>query len=97
MLGAEEPLGVLQNLVVVGGELRVGREDVRGVDVPLVEGHEPGPIGRYFPTLAHEGGVATDISHFRRVGGSVVFVCRRDRGVGAGGWKDSLLWCPAGA
>lgn len=38
MLVAEEPFGVLQYPEVVAGELGVGREDVRGVDVPLFEG-----------------------------------------------------------
>ncbi len=57
-----------------------------------VEGHEPRPIGEYYPTLAHERGLATDIGHFLRLGDAVVFVYRRDRGTGPVGWKDTLLW-----
>jgi WD40 repeat protein len=57
-----------------------------------VEGHEPRPIGEYYPTLAEERGLGTDISYFERMGNVIVFVYRRDRGVGLDGWKDTLLW-----
>jgi hypothetical protein len=57
-----------------------------------LEGHEPRPIGEYYPRLAKERGLGTDISYFERLGDVVVFVCRRDRGTGLAGWRDSLLW-----
>jgi hypothetical protein len=60
-------------------------------DEVAVEGHEPRPIGEYYPTLAHEGGLATDISWFTKLGDAIIFVFRRDRGIGLPGWKDSLL------
>jgi hypothetical protein len=61
-------------------------------DEIAIEGHEPRPIGEYYPTLAKEGGLTTDISWFSRVGNVIVFVFRRDRGTGLNGWQDSLLW-----
>jgi hypothetical protein len=57
-----------------------------------IEGHEPRLIGEYYPTLAKERGLGTDISYFARLGDVIVFVYRRDRGTGLAGWKDSLLW-----
>jgi hypothetical protein len=38
VLEAEDALGVLEDRVVVGGELRVGGERVGGVDVAAIEG-----------------------------------------------------------
>jgi hypothetical protein len=57
-----------------------------------VEGHEPRPIGEYYPTLANERGLGTDISYFARLGSMIFFVCRRDRGRGLAEWQDTLLW-----
>src|SRR5262249_54374355 len=57
-----------------------------------LEGHEPRPIGEYYPTLAKERGLGTDISHFARLGEVIIFVYRRDRRTGSAGWEDSLLW-----
>jgi len=57
-----------------------------------LEGHEPRPIGEYYPLLTKERGLGTDISWFTRLGNCVVFVYRRDQGIGLEGWKDSLLW-----
>ncbi len=57
-----------------------------------LEGHEPRPIGEYYPRLAKEKGLATDISYFVRSGEVILFVYRRDRGTGLAGWKDTLLW-----
>ncbi len=57
-----------------------------------LEGHEPRPIGEYYPTLAKERGLGTDIGGFLRLGDVIMFVYRRDRGTGLAGWKDSLLW-----
>ena len=62
------------------------------VEEVALEGHEPRPIAEYYPTLAKERGLGTDISWFTRLGNAVVFVYRRDRGTGLRGWKDSLLW-----
>lgn len=57
-----------------------------------LEGHEPRPIGEYYPTLAKERGLGTDLFYFERLGDVIIFVYRRDRGTGLEGWKDSLLW-----
>ena len=57
-----------------------------------LEGHEPRPIGEYYPSLAKEKGLGTDIGYFLRLGDVIIFVYRRDRGTGLDGWKDSLLW-----
>jgi hypothetical protein len=61
-------------------------------DEVAIEGHEPRPIWQYYPTLAKEGGLGTDISWFSRLGEVIVFVFRRDRATGLKGWQDSLLW-----
>lgn len=65
---------------------------VKVVEEVSLEGHEPRPIGEYYPMLAKESGLATDISWFTRLGEVILFVYRRDRGTGLVGWKDSLLW-----
>jgi hypothetical protein len=57
-----------------------------------LEGHEPRPVGEYYPSLAKEQGLATDISYFTRLGDVIFFVYRRDRGKGLAGWKDGLLY-----
>jgi len=57
-----------------------------------LEGHEPRPIGEYYPNLAGERGVGTDISWFTKLGNTIMFIYRRDRGTDLTGWKDSLLW-----
>ncbi len=58
----------------------------------FLEGHEPRPIGEYYPSLAMEKGLGTDISYFLRLGSIICFVYRRDREKGVAGWKDTLLW-----
>jgi hypothetical protein len=60
-------------------------------DEIAIEGHEPRPIGEYFPTLAKETGWATDISWFKRLGDAIVFVHRRDGQSALRDCKDSLL------
>ena len=60
-----------------------------------LEGHEPRPIGEYYPMLAHETGWATDITGFARLGRVIFFTYRRDRGTSSPGWKDTLLWVSA--
>jgi hypothetical protein len=57
-----------------------------------LEGHEPRPIGEYYPSLSKETGLGTDISWFTRLGDVIFFVYRRDRNTGLEGWKDTLLW-----
>jgi WD40 repeat protein len=57
-----------------------------------LEGHEPRPIAEYYPSLAKETGLATDISWFLRLGDIIIFVYRRDRSTGLENWKDTLLW-----
>jgi hypothetical protein len=70
----------------------VDTDEMKILEEVAVEGHEPRPIGEYYPALAKETGLGTDISWFTRLCGTVVFVYRRDRGKGLDGWKDSLLW-----
>jgi hypothetical protein len=64
-------------------------------DEVALEGHEPRPIGEYYPTLTHEAGWATDITVFARLGRMIFFTYRRDRGTSSPGWKDTLLWMSA--
>jgi WD40 repeat protein len=61
----------------------------------FIDGHEPRPIGVYYPNLSKEGGLGTDISWFTRLGDFIVFVYRRDRSTGLEGWNDTLLWLRA--
>jgi hypothetical protein len=61
-------------------------------DEVAIEDHEPRPIKEYFPTLVNHPGVGSDISYFERLGRTIFFVYRRDRGKGLAGWKDTLLW-----
>ena len=70
----------------------VDTEKLRIEEEVAIEGHEPRPIGEYFPTLAKERGLGTDIAWFTRLGNVIVFAFRRDRGTGLKAWKDSLLW-----
>jgi len=70
----------------------VDTERLRIEEEVAIERHEPRPIGEYYPTLAKERGLGTDITWFTRLDDVVVFVYRRDRGTGLKGWKDSLLW-----
>jgi hypothetical protein len=70
----------------------VDTERLRIEEEVAIEGHEPRPIGEYYPKLAKERGLGTDITWFTRLDDVVVFVYRRDRGTGLKGWKDSLLW-----
>lgn len=60
-------------------------------DEVAIEGHEPRPTCEYYPILAEDRTLVTDISWFTKVGNVVVFVYRRDEGSGLNGWKDSLL------
>jgi hypothetical protein len=60
-----------------------------------LEGHEPRPVGEYYPSLAKEQGLGTDISYFTRLGDVIFFVYRRDRGTGLAGRKDGLLYLSA--
>jgi hypothetical protein len=77
------------------GEGRIFVVDTVGMKIEeevAVEGHEPRPIGEYYPRLAKERGLGTDISYFLRLGDVVLFAYRRDRSAGLTGWKDTLLW-----
>ncbi|WP_254510988.1 hypothetical protein [Anatilimnocola floriformis] len=76
-------------------EGRVYAVDTEGMKIEqevAIAGHEPRLVGDYFPELAKETGVATDISHFGQLGDLIVFVYRRDKESGLENWKDSLLW-----
>jgi len=43
------------------------------------------------PPAATTEELNANISYFERLGEVVFFVCRRDRGTGLAGWKDTLL------
>jgi hypothetical protein len=64
-------------------------------DEVALEGHEPRPIGEYYPTLANDPGLCTDITGFAKLGRMIFFIYRRDRGTSTPGWKDTLLWMSA--
>jgi hypothetical protein len=84
-----------QHALVGTGEQRIFLVDtstMRIEDEIAIEGHEPRPIREYYPTLAQERGLRTDITWFSRLGDVIVFVFRRDQGTGLKGWQDSLLW-----
>ena len=84
-----------QHALAGTGEQRIFLVDTATMQIEdeiAIEGHEPRPIGEYYPTLAKERGLGTDITWFTRLGSVIVFVFRRDRGTGLKGWKDSLLW-----
>jgi WD40 repeat protein len=84
-----------QHALAGTGEQRLFLVDTATMQIEeeiAIEGHEPRPIWEYYPTLAKERGLGTDISWFSRVGQVIVFVFRRDRGTELQGWKDSLLW-----
>ncbi|WP_020471248.1 hypothetical protein [Zavarzinella formosa] len=85
-----------ENALIRAGEGRIFLIDTTTMTIKdelAIQGHEPGPFGKYFPTLSEVRGLATDITMFERLGNLVVFVFRRDRGTEVAGWKDSLLWC----
>jgi hypothetical protein len=67
-------------------------DQMRIVEEVELQGHEPRPIGEYYPSLSKERGLGTDITWFTRIGKAVVFIYRRDRGTGLEGWKDSIVW-----
>jgi hypothetical protein len=84
-----------RNFIAGTGEGRVylvNTRELRIEEEVALEGHEPRPIGDYYPALTRERGLGTDITWFTRLGDKVVFVFRRDRGTGLDAWKDSLLW-----
>jgi hypothetical protein len=61
-----------------------------------VEGHESRPMSDYYPRMANDLQLCTDISSFCRRGDIICFVCRSDRGTGLAGWKSTLLWLSVG-
>jgi hypothetical protein len=84
-----------QHALAGTGEGRIFLVDTAAMrieDEIAIKGHEPRPIREYYPILAKERGLGTDIAWFTRLGDVIVFVFRRDRGTGLKGWKDSLLW-----
>jgi hypothetical protein len=60
-----------------------------------LKGHEPRPIGEYYPRLSKEQGLGTDITYCARLGDVIIFVYRHDRRTGLADGKDSLLWLSA--
>jgi WD40 repeat protein len=72
-------------------------KQMRIVDEVVLEGHEPRLLGEYYPSLTNEQRFGTDIHWFTRLGKAIIFVYQRERerGIGADGWKDSLLWISA--
>lgn len=85
-----------RNALASTGEGRIFLVDTTKMRIEeeiALEGHEPRPIGEYYPSLSNEQGLGTDISWFTKIGNVIVFIYRRDRGTGLKGWRDSLLWC----
>jgi hypothetical protein len=68
--------------------LDVGAMEV--TDEVEVQGHGPKRAEEYYPTLAGDSQLCTDLAQFERLGETVVFSHRRDGGYGLGGWKDTL-------
>jgi hypothetical protein len=64
-------------------------------DEVALDGHDPKPIGAYYPRLAHLPALGTDISYFERLGDAIFFVCRRGPVPGTTERKDTLLWVTA--
>ena len=84
-----------QHALAGTGEGRVFLIDTKNLRIEeevAIEGHEPRPIGEYYPKLKNERGLGTDITWFTKLGNVIVFVFRRDRGTELQGWTDSLLW-----
>ena len=70
----------------------IDTQEMAIVDEIALEGHEPRPMGEYFPRLAAETGLATDLTWFARVGDTILFAYRRDEQSNPIRWKDSLVW-----
>lgn len=60
----------------------------------MIAGHEPRRVEAYYPTLAGDKAICTDIDSFQRIGEFIVFVCGRDRGPDPEQWQDRLLCFP---
>lgn len=56
----------------------INTSQMRLVEEVAVEGHEPRPVGEYYPTLANEPGLCTDITWIERIGDVVVFYSDRE-------------------
>jgi hypothetical protein len=72
-----------QHALAGTGEQRIFLVDTASMQIEdeiAIEGHEPRPIWEYYPTLAKERGLGTDITWFAMLGSVIVFVFRRDRG-----------------
>lgn len=61
------------------------------LDEVIINGHEPRPAEHYYPRLAGDQQLCTDILFFERLRDVIVFVHRIDGGSGLRGWKDQLL------
>ena len=47
----------------------------------------------YYPGLKEDKSLCTDLIFLERCGDVIVFVYRRDGGIGLDGWQDTLLCC----
>jgi hypothetical protein len=82
------------NAVVQSHNGRLFRLDVRAMKIKeeiVIAGHEPLPVEEYYPTLAGDKTLCTDISYMDRFGTAVVLGIHREGGPDPRRWKDSLL------
>jgi hypothetical protein len=70
---------------------------MRILDEVGIDGHEPRPAEYYNPTLRGERQLCTDIGEFVRIGDTLVFASRLDRGTGARERRDQLMFVPVDA
>ena len=84
------------NALVTTRDQRIFRVDLKRMKVAgeiLIAGHEPRPTKYYYPGLKEDESLCTDLIFFDRCGDVIVFVYRRDGGIGLDVWQDTLLCC----
>jgi hypothetical protein len=71
---------------------------MRVVDELAIENHEPRPIEEYYPRLAGDKSLCSDMSYFKRVGDYLIVVHPLHRypdgRVKSEEWRDGLLCFP---
>lgn len=80
----------------------VDTSTLRFVKEVVIESHEPRPVEAYYPTLAGDRQLCTDILYFDRAGDDLVIVYRLHHPLGGGPdrgprfeeWRDGLLCFP---
>jgi hypothetical protein len=83
------------NALVKSHHGRLFRIDLRAMKVAdeiIFQDHEPRPVEEYYPSLAGEKALCTDIAYFARFGEIMVFGCHRETGAEREQWKDTLMF-----